>query len=195
MVLLAPGHDGGGPRVLLIRRGADPFKGKWALPGGFAEPGETIDDTAARELFEETGVTEHRSQQIGVYSEPGRDPRGWVVSVGFVAAVDEPPVAVAADDAEDAVWAPVADVAAGRYPLAFDHVDVLADGLAHPAAPAGAAGYADRVRAVGWAPAAAPPARPVASQRTVGASRPCGRNGCRHLVTGAGRCAAGHVPT
>lgn len=193
MVLIA-GGDGGPLRVLLIRRGNPPFEGMWALPGGFAEP---IERTAGRELEEETGVAGGTAELCGVYSTPGRDPRGWVVSVGFVSAVGEPPEAVPGDDAAETVWAPVADLAAGRYRLAFDHAGIVADGLAHPSAPAGAAAWADRVRSAaasaGPGEVPAPSAAAAAPAAAVAAS-PCGFRGCRHLVAGGGSCAAGHPP-
>lgn len=199
MVLIAGGDDGGPLRVLLIRRGNPPFEGMWALPGGFAEPGEPIERTAGRELEEETGVAGGAAELCGVYSTPGRDPLGWVVSVGFVSAVGEPPEAVPGDDAAETVWAPVADLAAGRYRLAFDHAGIVADGLAHPSAPPGAAGWADRVRsaAASGGPGEAPAPSAAAAAPTVtvtGAASPCGHRGCRHLVSGDGSCAAGHPP-
>ena len=196
MVLIAGG--GGVPlRVLLIRRGNPPFEGMMALPGGFAEPGESIEQTAGRELEEETGVAGGTAALCGVYSAPGRDPRGWVVSAGFVAAVGEPPEATPGDDAAETVWAPVADLAAGRYRLAFDHAGIVADGLAHPSAPAGAADWADRVRSAaayaGPGPAAdaapLPPGRPGPAGPAVSQ---CGFRGCRHLVSPGASCAAGH---
>jgi 8-oxo-dGTP diphosphatase len=73
--------------VLLIRRGKEPFIGELAIPGGFVEPGETVDEAAARELTEETSVwaRDARLEQFGVYSGPDRDPRKRVVSVAYVA--------------------------------------------------------------------------------------------------------------
>jgi len=77
------------PEVLLIRRKGHPFIGCLALPGGFSEPGETIETTAARELEEETGVKGIGITLVGIYSKPGRDPRGWTVSAAFTAKVKE----------------------------------------------------------------------------------------------------------
>ena len=74
-------------RVLLVRRGHPPFKGKYALPGGFVDIGETVEDACRRELMEETGVKVGRLELIGVYSDPGRDPRGHTCSVAFLARV------------------------------------------------------------------------------------------------------------
>ena len=71
-------------RVLLVRRGHPPFKGKYALPGGFVEIGETVEDACRRELMEETGVKAGRLQLLGVYSDPKRDPRGHTCAVVFL---------------------------------------------------------------------------------------------------------------
>ena len=78
-------------RILMIKRGNHPFLGMWALPGGFSQEGESIEDTAARELYEETGIkiALEDLRLIGVYSKPGRDPRDWTVSVAYLAVVDE----------------------------------------------------------------------------------------------------------
>jgi len=91
------------PRILLIRRGGHPFLGKRALPGGFANKNEAIEDTARRELEEETGIKADDMKLIGVYSAPGRDPRGWVASVAFLFITDKT-IAKAGDDARDAAW-------------------------------------------------------------------------------------------
>ena len=71
-------------RILLIERGRDPYKGKWALPGGFVEYGETVEDAAIREVLEETGVKIDLVEILGVYSTPDRDPRQHTISVAFV---------------------------------------------------------------------------------------------------------------
>ena len=76
-------------RLLLIRRGGHPYLGSWALPGGFAEEGETIEETAARELEEETGISGLPLKLVGIYSKPGRDPRGWTVSAAYVSVLDD----------------------------------------------------------------------------------------------------------
>jgi 8-oxo-dGTP diphosphatase len=109
-------------RVLLIRRASQPFKGRYALPGGFVEVGETAEAACRRELMEETGVEARRLRLLGIYSDPGRDPRGHVCSVVFLARVARA-AARAGDDAAAAEW--VADWS--RVALAFDHAAILAD--------------------------------------------------------------------
>ena len=91
-------------RILLIRRGGHPYRGCWALPGGFVEPNEDADMTALRELWEETGLSDVTCEQLGVYSKPGRDPRGWTATSAYVALLDEPIEAHAGDDAAHATW-------------------------------------------------------------------------------------------
>ncbi|HML93592.1 NUDIX hydrolase [Methyloceanibacter sp.] len=110
-------------RVLLIRRRHEPFKGGYALPGGFVEIGETVEEACRRELREETGVCARDLRLVGVYSDPSRDPRGHTVSVAFLAQLAAPAEAVAGDDAAAAEW--VADWR--RQRLAFDHARILAD--------------------------------------------------------------------
>jgi ADP-ribose pyrophosphatase YjhB (NUDIX family) len=93
-------------RVLLIRRGNHPYLGKWALPGGFAEKGERIEETVARELEEETCLKEVELIPVGLFTTPGRDPRMWVVSQAFAARIPEERLqeTQAADDAAAASW-------------------------------------------------------------------------------------------
>ena len=94
-----------GPELLLIRRGGHPFLGKWALPGGFAEPGETVDATAARELLEETHLTGLPLIPVGFFSQPGRDKRGWTMSEAFAAVLPmNGPQDEAGDDARETAW-------------------------------------------------------------------------------------------
>lgn len=107
--------------VLLIKRGRDPFKGRWAFPGGFVDEDESLEDAAARELREETGLENVRLRQVGAFGDPGRDPRGHTVSVAFAALLETRDEAKADDDAEYAAWHAVA-----RPPrLAFDHKKIL----------------------------------------------------------------------
>ncbi len=91
--------------VLLIKRGGHPFLGKWALPGGFVEPSETTEQAAQRELKEETGIDNIYLEQLYTFSEPGRDPRTWVMSCSYIALVDSKKLNVSAgDDADRAEW-------------------------------------------------------------------------------------------
>ena len=110
--------------LLLIRRRDDPFAGTWALPGGFVERGETLEESARRELAEETGVTGVTLRQLAAYGEPGRDPRGWTVSVVFWGWLREERTSPRAGDDADAVrWWPVDALP----PLACDHAKIIAD--------------------------------------------------------------------
>ena len=110
------------PRVLLIRRKKEPFAGSWALPGGFVDENEKLADAARRELREETGVTAAELEQLYTAGDPGRDPRGWTVSVVYLAQVDPTAVKpVAADDAQEVGWWPLDELP----PLAFDHAMIL----------------------------------------------------------------------
>ena len=91
--------------VLLIRRGGHPFKGCWALPGGFLSPGETIEQCAFREVEEETAVKPASLMPVGVFSEPKRDPRGWIISHGYLALIDGTKYRLhAGTDAWEAAW-------------------------------------------------------------------------------------------
>jgi 8-oxo-dGTP diphosphatase len=109
--------------VLLIKRGMPPYKGKWCLPGGFMEWGETCEETAARELFEETALKPPRLRQIGAFSRHGRDPRGTVVSVAFMTVLKSGKNKLkAGDDAAEADWFPLS----GLPPLGFDHQEIIA---------------------------------------------------------------------
>ena len=111
------------PRVLLIRRKKEPFAGSWALPGGFVDENERLADAARRELEEETGITVADFEQLYTAGDPGRDPRGWTVSVAYLAQVDPDELKpVAADDADAVSWFPLDDLPA----LAFDHAMILA---------------------------------------------------------------------
>ena len=92
-------------KVLLVKRSQFPYKGAWALPGGFLRPGETIEETAKRELLEATGVENPFLHLAGVYSEVGRDPRGWIISNSFISLINAENCSLRADtDAWDAAW-------------------------------------------------------------------------------------------
>jgi 8-oxo-dGTP diphosphatase len=111
------------PKVLLIRRKNDPFAGSWALPGGFVDENERLGDAARRELREETGLIVADIEQLYTSGEPGRDPRGWTVSVVYLARVNLTEVKPqAADDAEEVSWYPLDELPV----LAFDHTMLLA---------------------------------------------------------------------
>lgn len=112
MVVVCPSAQS----LLLIKRGGEPFKGHWALPGGHIEEGESADQAAARELAEEAGITGVKLQQMGTYTEPNRDPRGWTATIAYLGIVEQP-VARAGDDAAEAKWFPIDQLP----PLAFDH--------------------------------------------------------------------------
>ncbi|EDY20780.1 NUDIX hydrolase [Chthoniobacter flavus Ellin428] len=120
------GFDEAELKVLLIRRGLAPFKGKWALPGGFVRLEETVDEAARRELSEETGLKDVFLEQLYTFGAIDRDPRERVVSVAYYALVKlaEHP-ATGASDASDAQWFTVAELPA----LAFDHADILRTAL------------------------------------------------------------------
>ena len=118
--------------VLLVKRGGAPFKGHWALPGGFVNANEPLERAALRELREETGIPGVPLEQLGAFGDPGRDPRGHTVSVVFFTFVvaDAAPV-VAGDDAADAAWHALRDLPIGRPAtkktprLAFDHAEII----------------------------------------------------------------------
>jgi 8-oxo-dGTP diphosphatase len=110
------------PRVLLIRRAKEPFAGRWALPGGFVDQNERLIDAARRELVEETGAVVSDLEQLHTAGDPGRDPRGWTVSVVFLGRVNADQVhATAADDAAEVGWFPLDQLPE----LAFDHAMIL----------------------------------------------------------------------
>lgn len=114
------------PKVLLIQRGNEPYKGCWAFPGGFMNMEETAEECAVRELKEETGLTVKQIQQIGAYSKVDRDPRGRTVSIAYLAIVDAPTAVSGMDDAAKAAWFPLSSLP----DLAFDHKDIMADAIA-----------------------------------------------------------------
>lgn len=111
--------------MLLVRRGRAPFRGRWALPGGFVEDAETTEQAVARELLEETGLVARAGALVGVYSRPGRDPRGSTVTIAY-RMVGTPGTPRGGDDAASAAWVPLRQA----RPLAFDHAEILRDALA-----------------------------------------------------------------
>jgi 8-oxo-dGTP diphosphatase len=116
------GFDETDLKILLINRGIEPFKGRWALPGGFVRMDETTEEGAKRELFEETGLKDIFIEQLYTFSDVERDPRGRVVSVAYFALVslkNNPPTA--GDDAHKAAWFSIHDIPS----LAFDHEKIL----------------------------------------------------------------------
>ena len=111
------------PRVLLIQRGNEPFKGCWAFPGGFMNIDETTEQCAVRELEEETGLRLSSVRQVGTYSRVDRDPRGRTLTVAYLALIDVPVSVQGHDDAVRAEWFPLSALP----PLAFDHAEIMQD--------------------------------------------------------------------
>lgn len=137
--------------LLLVRRGGHPFLGRWATPGGFANKDEPLEQTAARELEEETGISGVPLKHVGVYSKPGRDPRGWTISSAYTALVQKSDLHPrAGDDAAAVSWFRVKfslsqagvfekivlsnaqetlHVLPDAGDLAFDHAEIIRDAL------------------------------------------------------------------
>ena len=113
--------------VLLVRRGRHPFKGSWALPGGFLQPGESLEQCARRELLEETALRASAMLPLAPVSTPGRDPRGWILSAPHLCIVQSGANAIrGGDDAAEAAWFPLDELPS---PLAFDHDSILKSAL------------------------------------------------------------------
>lgn len=113
--------------ILLIQRAKEPFAGRWALPGGFVNKDEPLNEAARRELREETGLRITKLRQVGAFGDPRRDPRGWTISVAYVAEVPERAHRLkAADDAKNVGWFPVDALPK----LAFDHRKIIKHALA-----------------------------------------------------------------
>lgn len=111
--------------VLLVKRRNPPFEGCWAIPGGFVEPDEPLEAAARRELREETGATPVRLEQLYTFGDPGRDPRGWTISVAYLAVLSEDEVLAwrpqAGSDADEVGWFDLNELPA----FAFDHGEIL----------------------------------------------------------------------
>ena len=122
--------SGGGLHLLLVRRGVAPFKGMWAIPGGFKRPTETLGEAAKRELVQETGVdSASLLTQFGAYGDPGRDPRMNVVTVAYLAVLREVGAIVAGTDAAEGALVPVSEALNGKVELAFDHAQIVRDAV------------------------------------------------------------------
>jgi 8-oxo-dGTP diphosphatase len=126
-----------GLQVLLIKRGLEPHQGMWALPGGYVrvgegrEQGEDLEAAARRELEEETGAKVSYLEQLYTFGAPGRDARGRVITVAYMALVRSHDYqVVGGDDAAEAEWFPVATLLGGKRPLAFDHDEIIRVGVA-----------------------------------------------------------------
>jgi 8-oxo-dGTP diphosphatase len=118
-------RDGERLEVMLIKRAREPFKGAWAFPGGFVDQDEALEQAAARELKEETGLEGVRLEQLGAFGDPGRDPRSHTISIVFIGLLESRVQATGADDADEARWH-----SASRPPrLAFDHKKILRQAL------------------------------------------------------------------
>lgn len=126
-------QDGDGQwRVLMIRRGWEPFKDHWALPGGQVDAGEYVAVAARRELAEETGLSigSVALRRVGVYDDPGRDPRGRYVTFASTAVLPEMTAPTAGDDAVEARWLTVDQVVLDTdLPVAFDHRAIVRDAM------------------------------------------------------------------
>lgn len=113
--------------LLLIKRGGHPFMNCWALPGGFLQRGETLRECALREVYEETGVSPSSLMSVGLFSKPGRDPRGWIISEAFACVFGETSVGEhSGDDAADAQWFDISlnENEDGTFHLELCHNDI-----------------------------------------------------------------------
>jgi len=112
--------------ILLVKRKKDPYKNQFALPGGFVNEGETIEEAIEREVYEETSLKIHPIDILGVYSDPTRDPRGHMMTVVFIVLIIKG-IATAGDDAKEISWIPIEKI--NEIKIAFDHKLVLHDYL------------------------------------------------------------------
>jgi len=112
--------------ILLVKRSKDPFKNQFALPGGFVNEGETIEEAIKREVYEETSLEVHPIDILGVYSDPKRDPRGHMMTVVFIVLIirGNP---MAGDDAKEISWIPIEKI--NDIQIAFDHKLIIHDFL------------------------------------------------------------------
>jgi 8-oxo-dGTP diphosphatase len=114
-------------KLLLVNRRGEPFKGKWALPGGFVNMDEELEDAAMRELAEETGLTGIHLEQMHTFGKCGRDPRGRVITVTFMGIITEGRNKIkAGDDAAKARWFDIENL---PKDMAFDHYEVIKFGI------------------------------------------------------------------
>ncbi len=107
--------------LLLIQRAREPYQGRWALPGGFMEEDERLEETARRELQEETGITAGKMEFAGIFDKPGRDPRGRTITAVYVTKTEACDDLQAGDDASKAAWHPLSSLPE----LAFDHREII----------------------------------------------------------------------
>ena len=112
--------------ILLVKRKKDPYKNQFALPGGFVNEGETIEEAIEREVYEETSLKIHPIDILGVYSDPTRDPRGHMMTVVFIVLIIKG-IATAGDDAKEISWIPIEKI--NEIKIAFDHKLVIRDYL------------------------------------------------------------------
>jgi oxygen-independent coproporphyrinogen-3 oxidase len=109
--------------VLLIKRGEHPYMNCYALPGGFVKADETVKDAAFRELEEETNIRGINLSLVGVFSKPGRDPRGWIISIAYTGTLRDNQEIMSGSDSIDAIWVDINNLS--KYGLAFDHADII----------------------------------------------------------------------
>lgn len=108
-------------KILLIKRLNEPFKDCWALPGGFVDENEDLEQAARRELFEETNIETGKMIQIGAFGKPNRDPRGHMISIAYQTNLIENQIVKAKDDAKETKWFSINDLP----DLAFDHLEII----------------------------------------------------------------------